>query len=131
MAAKTKAALTCNDISCNIIRNLNLVHIIRTHTGSLPSCRKDIVSQEKHYVCKNLYFNRKYSTEHDNARRYRYLAMWARNRFLTYDRLKYYCKRGSLHSHITPRLVFYAIGICLLRCRPVNRLYILTAAEGR
>ena len=71
MAAKTKAALTCIDISCNIIRNLNLVHIIRTHTGSLPSCRKDIVSQEKHYVCKNLYFNRKYSTEHDNARRYR------------------------------------------------------------
>ena len=67
MAAKTKAALTYIDISCNIIRNLNLVHIIRTHTGSLPSCRKDIVSQEKHYVCKNLYFNGKYSTEHDNA----------------------------------------------------------------
>ena len=32
MAPKTKAALTCNDISCNIIRNLNLVHIITTHT---------------------------------------------------------------------------------------------------
>ena len=74
MAAKTKAALTCNDISCNIIRNLHLVHVIRTHTGSLPSCRKDIVSQEKHYVCKNLYFNRKYSTEHDNARRCRYFC---------------------------------------------------------
>ena len=58
-------------------------------------------------------------------------AVWAHNRFLTYDRLKYYCKRGSLHSHITPWLVFHAIGICLLRCRPVNRLYILTAAEGR
>ena len=58
-------------------------------------------------------------------------AVWARNRILTYDRLEYYCKRGSLHSHITPWLVFYAIGICLLRCRPVNRLYILTAAEGR
>ena len=58
-------------------------------------------------------------------------AVLACNRFLTYDRLKYYCKRGSLHSHITPWLVVYAIGMCLLRCRPVNRLYILTAAEVR
>ena len=32
MAAKTNEALTCSDMCCNITRNLNLVHIIRTHT---------------------------------------------------------------------------------------------------
>ena len=30
--SQNKAALTYNDISCNIIRNLNMVHIIKTHT---------------------------------------------------------------------------------------------------
>ena len=42
--------------------------------GSLPLCRNDIESVEKHYVCKNSYFNRKYSTEHGNAGRYRYFC---------------------------------------------------------
>ena len=38
---------------------------------------------------------------------------------------------GSPNSHITPYVVFYASGIVLLLYRPVNRFYILTAAEGR
>ena len=38
-------------------------------------------------------------------------AVWAHNLFLTYDRLKYYCKWGSLNSNITSWVVFYAIGI--------------------
>ena len=38
---------------------------------------------------------------------------------------------GSPNSHITPWLVFYATGIVLLLYRPINRFYILTAAEGR
>ena len=32
MAAKTDSAVTCTDKCCNIIRNPNVVHIIRTHT---------------------------------------------------------------------------------------------------
>ena len=77
MAAKTNAAVTCTDKCCNIIRNLNLVHIIRTPSDHYH------YTDEKHYVYKNPYFNRKYSTEHvpeGNAT----FAVWAHNRFLAY-----------------------------------------------
>ena len=56
-------------------------------------------------------------------------AVWAHNRFLAYDRPKFYCKRGSPNFHITPWVVFYTIVFFLLYT--INRLYILIAAEGR
>ena len=64
------------------------------------------------------------------TRRDRYVCSgWAHNRFLA-DGPKFIAN-GSPNSHITPRLVFYATGIVLLLYRPINRFYILTAAEGR
>ena len=42
-----------------------------TCTDKLPLYSNDVESVQKHYVCKNPYFNRKYSMEHGNARRYR------------------------------------------------------------
>ena len=98
--SQNKGGMTCNDISCNIIRNLNLVHIIMDPRRSLPLSRSDIESHEKHYVCKNPYLNRKHSTEHGNARRYRYIY-----RFLAYDRQMGVAK----FTHYT-EVVFYAIG---------------------
>ena len=68
--------------------------------GSLPLCKNDIESVEKHYVCKNPYCNRKYSTEHGNASTGTF-AVWADNRFLAYDSPTYYCKWGSPNAHIT------------------------------
>ena len=58
-------------------------------------------------------------------------AVWAINRFPAYDRPKYYCKRGSPNLHITLWVVFYAIGICLLLYRPINRSIILTVHRRR
>ena len=57
-------------------------------------------------------------------------AVWVRNRFLAYDRFTYYCKWGSLHPHVTPWGSFLRNWMFLLCCKPVNPLYILTAAEG-
>ena len=56
------------------------------------------------------------------TRRDRYVcSVWAHNLL----------QMGSPNSHITPWVVFYATGIVLLLYRPINRFYILTAAEGR
>ncbi len=58
-------------------------------------------------------------------------AVWAHNRFLAYDRPKYYCKWGSPKCAHRIVVVFYAIGIFWLLYWPINRFDILTAAEGR
>ena len=58
-------------LCCNIIRNLNLVHIIRTYSHlhrTLPLCTNEIDTRATQYAFKNQYFNRKDSTERDNAR---------------------------------------------------------------
>ena len=62
-------------------------------------------------------------------------TVWAHNLFLAYDRPNSDCKWGSPNLHITPsqfstQFANYC-NFVLLLYRPVNRLYILTAAEGR
>ena len=64
------------------------------------------------------------------TRRDRYVcSVWAHNRFLA-DGHKCYCKWGAKFTHHTVGS-FLATGIDLLLYRPINRFYILTAAEGR
>ena len=80
-------------------------------------------------------FNRKHSTERDNVRwgdsNGSVRLQCGRTIDLSLMGLKMLLQMGSPNSHITPWLVFYATGIVLLLYRPINRFYILTAAEGR
>ena len=71
MAAKTNAAVTGTDKCCNIIRNLNLVHIIRTRADHYHFA-ETIENQLRNItIAKIRILIKKNSTEHGNARRYR------------------------------------------------------------
>ena len=54
-------------LCCNIIRNLSSSYYKDLHR-TLPLCTNEIDTSETQYAFKNPYFNRKHSTERDNAR---------------------------------------------------------------
>ena len=73
MAAKTNAAVTCTDKNdgCNIIINLNLVHIISIHADQYHYAETIQLSTITFAKIRILIEN---TQEHGNARMYRFLA---------------------------------------------------------